>query len=158
MYLEIPENIRPVSLTLGPVTTNGGVTTDYLSLKNVHRLVAVFHLKQAVGHATGIDPVQASAVAGTGVKAITNTVAIWANEDVAASSLMVRQTDAITYNVTNDVKSKIVTFDIDPAKLDVANGFDCLAFTVDDSSQATNFVSGLAYIVPRYPNADVIVD
>ena len=158
MYSMIPENIVPVALTLGPVTTNGGVTTDYISLKNVHRLVAVFHFKQAVGHATGIDPVQATAVAGTSVKAITATVPIWANEDVAASSVMVRQTDAITYNVTNDVKSKIVTMDIDPAGLDVANGFDCLAFTIDDSSQATNFVSGVAYIVPRYPGVNVIVD
>jgi hypothetical protein len=154
----IPEHIVPVSLTLGPVTTNGGVTTDYISLKLVHRVVVVFHFKQAVGHATGIDPVQATAVAGTAVKAITKTVPIWANEDVAASSLMVRKTDAITYNVTNDVKSKIVTMDIDPAGLDVTNGFDCLGFTIDDSSQATNFVSAVAYIVPRYPDANVIVD
>lgn len=158
MHHPIPHEINAVDLTLGPVTTNGGVTTDYISLKNVHKLVAVFHLKQAVGHATGIDPVQATAVAGTSVKAITNTVPIWANEDVAASAVMVRQTDAITYNVTNDVKSKIVTFEIDPAQLDVANGFDCLAFTVDDSSQATNFISGMAYIIPRYPNQNVIVD
>ena len=158
MYSMIPENIVPVSLTLGPVTTNGGVTTDYISLKNVHRVVAVFHLKQAAGHATGIDPVQAQAVAGTNVKAITNTVPIWANEDVAATSVMVRQTDAITYNVTNDVKSKIVTMDIDPAGFDVAGGFDCLAFTIDDSSQAANFVSAVAYIVPRYPGVNVIVD
>lgn len=158
MYLDIPENIVPVSLTLGPVTTNGGVTTDYISLKNVHTVVAVFHLKQAVGHATGIDPVQATDVSGASAKAITNTVPIWANEDVAASSVMVRQTDAITYNVTNDVKSKIVTMEIDPAKLDVTNGFDCLCFTVDNSSQATNFVSGVAYIVPRYPGVNVIID
>lgn len=158
MYMPIPEHIIPVSLTLGPVTTNAGVTTKYISLKNVHRVVAVFHLKQAVGHATGIDPVQATAVAGTGVKAITKTVPIWANEDVATSSVMVRKTDAITYDVTNDVKSKIVTMEIDPAGLDVANGFDCVGFTLDDSSQATNFVSAVAYIVPRYPGVDVTVD
>lgn len=158
MYHPIPHEINAVALTLGPVTTNGGVTTDYISLKNVHKLVAVFHLKQAVGHATGIDPVQANAVGGGGAKPITNAVPIWSNEDVAASAVMVRQTDAITYNVTNDVKSKIVTFEIDPAQLDVAGGFDCLAFTVDDSSQATNFVSGMAYIIPRYPNQNVIVD
>jgi len=156
MYCPIPEHLVPVSLTVGPVTTNGGVTTDYISLKNVHKLVAVFQFKQAVGHATGIDPVQAQAVAGTNVKAITNAVPIWANEDVAATSVLVRQTDAITYNVTNDVKSKIVTMEIDPAGLDVAGGFDCLAFTIDDSSQATNLVSAVAYIVPRYNNVNHI--
>jgi len=156
MHCPIPESLVPVSLTVGPVTTNGGVTTDYISLKNVHMVVAVFQFKQAVGHATGIDPVQAQAVAGTNVKAITNTVPIWANEDVAATSALVRQTDAITYNVTNDVKSKIVTMEIDPAGLDVAGGFDCLAFNVDDSSQATNLVSAVAYIVPRYNNVNHI--
>ncbi len=154
----IPETLNPVSLTLGPVTSNGGVTTDYVCLKNAHSLVAVFHFKQAAGHATGIDPVQAQAVAGTGAKPITNVIPIWANEDVAASSVLVRQTDAITYNVTNDIKSKVVTMKIDPAKLDVANGFDCIAFTIDDSSQAANFVSGMAYVTPRYPNLNMIVD
>lgn len=158
MYPSIPEIIFPVSLTIGPVTTNGGVTTDYISLKNVHRLVAVFQFKQAVGHATGIDPVQAKDVAGTDVKAITNAVPIWANEDVTATSVMVRQTDAITYNVTNDVKSKIVTMDIDPAGLDVSNGFDCLAFTIDNSSQTNNLVSAVAYVAPRYHGVNVIVD
>lgn len=158
MYSMIPENIVPVSLTLGPVTTNGGVTTDFISLKKVHRVVAVFHFAQAVGHATGIDPTQSTVVAGTDAKAITSTLPIWANEDCAASSVMVRKTDAITYNVTNDIKNKIVTMDIDPAGFDVANGFDVLGFTIDDSSQATNFVSAVAYIVPRYPGVDVIVD
>jgi len=158
MYPGIPENIVPVSLTVGPVTTNGGVTTDYICLKNVHMLVAVFHLKQASGHATGIDPVQATAVAGTSAKAITATVPIWSNEDVTATSVLVRQTDAITYTVTNDVKSKVVVMQIDPAGLDVLNGFDCLCFTVDDSSTAGNFVSAMAYIVPRYPGVNVIVD
>lgn len=158
MYLEIPENIVPVSLTLGPVTTDGGVTTDFISLKNVHHAVVVFHFKQAVAHATGIDPTQSTVVAGTDAKAITSTLPIWANEDVAASSVMVRKTDAITYNLTADIKSKIVTMAIDPAGFDVANGFDVLGFTIDDSSQATNLVSVMAYIVPRYPGVNVIVD
>ena len=143
-------NSPEIVILTPPVTTNGGVTTDYLSLKNVHAVRAIFTFTQAVGHATGIDPVQAQNVAGTGVKAITNTVPIWANEDVAASSVMVRKTDAITYNVTNDVKNKVATMDIDPAGLDVANGFDALAFTIDDSSQAGNLVSAVAILEPRF--------
>lgn len=154
----IPESLEPIALTLGPVTTNGGVTTDYISLKNVHKAYVVFHFAQAVGHATGIDPVQATHVAGTGAKPITGLVPIWANEDVAASSLLVRKTDAITYNVANDIKGKIVVMVIDPAQFDVAGGFDVLGFTVDNSGQATNFVSVMAYIVPRYPGQNVIVD
>lgn len=154
----IPEFLEPVALTLGPVTTNGGVTTDYISLKNVHKAYVVFHFKQAAAHATGIDPVQATHVAGTGAKPITGLVTIWANEDQAASSVLVRKTDAITYNLANDIKSKIVVMVIDPAQFDVAGGFDVLGFTIDDSQQATDFVSVMAYIVPRYPGQNVIVD
>lgn len=146
-----------VALT-APVTTDGGVTTDYISLKNVHSCRVIFAFTQAVGHATGIDPVQAQAVAGTNVKAITKAVTIWANEDVAASSVLTRQADAITFNVAGDVKNKVVTMDIDPAGLDVAGGFDCLAFNIDDSSQAGNLVSAVAIITPRYQGQNMIVD
>ena len=54
--LNIPEGCFPVSLTK-PVTTNGGVTTDYVSLKNaVVQAWIVVHLTQAVGHATAFSP------------------------------------------------------------------------------------------------------
>jgi len=148
MFNIIPEGIDPVVLT-PPVTTNGGVTTDYISLKNAHSVVAVFVFTQAVSHTTGIDPVQATTVAGGSVKAITNTVPIWANTDISATSVLTAQTAAITFNLAAGATDQIVVMEIDPAGLDVANSFDCLAFTIDDSSQATNLVSAVAYVVPR---------
>jgi len=66
--LTIPEKFKIVDASAGPVTTNGGVTCDYVSLKNVHRAWIVASFTQAVGHATGIDPKQATAVAGTGTR------------------------------------------------------------------------------------------
>lgn len=156
-HMGIPGALTPVVLT-PPVTTNGGVTTDYISLKNVHRLTIIATFKQAVGHATGIDPVQAQAVDGTGAKAITNTIPIWANVDISATSKLTRQTDALTYNLAATVKDQVVTMDIDPAGFDVANGFDVLGVTIDDSSQATNFVSVVALLDMRYPNINVITD
>lgn len=147
-----PEDCKIVQ-GANPQTTNGGVTGDYVSLKNVHKAWIVAEFTQAVGHATGIDPMQATAVAGTGAKAFTNTLPIWANEDVAASDTLVRQTDAVTYNVTNDVKNKTVIIEIDPAKMDKANGFDVLGCAVDDSSQATNLVSITYVLKTRYPQA-----
>lgn len=153
----VPEEIAVVVLT-PPVTTNGGVTTDYISLKNVHKATIVATFTQAVGHATGIDPVQATAVDGTGAKAITNTVPIWANTDISSTSVLTRQTDAITYNLDAGATNQIVTMDIDPAGFDVANGFDVLGVTVDDSSQATNFVSIVALLTMRYSNQNVITD
>jgi len=149
MYPNIPEDAVPVTMT-SPVTTNGGVTGDYISLKNVLRCYIVATFTQAVGHATGIDPVQATAVDGTGAKAITNTVPIWYNTDLSATSVLTRATDAITWNCAATVKNQKVIFVIDPAKFDTANSFDVLGVTVDDSSQATNFVNIECFVVPRY--------
>jgi hypothetical protein len=145
----IPENALPVVLS-APATTNGGVTTDYISLKNAHRVYLVAVFTQAVGHATGMDPVQAQAVAGTNVKPITHPVTVWANNDVAASSVLIRQAYGVTYNLAATAKNQLVVMEIDPAGFDVANGFDTLGCTIDDSSQAGNLVTVLAFVVPRY--------
>jgi len=148
--ITLPERFKIVDASAGPVTTNGGVTCDYVSLKNVIRAWIVASFTQAVGHATGIDPKQATLVDGTGAKVFVNTLPIWENEDTASSDTLVKQTDAITLNVTADIKKKQVIFQIDPVKMDVAGGFDVLGCTVDDSSQATNFVSILYVLETRY--------
>lgn len=153
----IPEEAVPVVLT-PPVTTNGGVTGDYISLKLAHMVYVVLTFTQAVAHATGIDITQATAVDGSDVKAITNTLPIWANEDISLTSVLVRKTDAITYNLTADAKNKIVILQVDPAGFDVANGFDCMGLTIDDSSEATDLVSAVAYVVPRYKDSNYIID
>ncbi len=148
--ISLPEHFKIVSATQGPVTTNGGVTADYVSLKNCHKAWVVCSFTQAVGHATGIDPKQASDVAGTGVKVLSANAPIWANEDVATSDTLASQTAAKTYDLTNDVKKKLVVFEIDPSAFDVANGFDVLGCAVDDSSQATNFVDITYWLQMRY--------
>lgn len=141
-----------------PITTNTAVTADYISMKNVIRATIIVTLKQAVGHATGIDPVQATDVSGTGEKAFTKALPIYANEDTAASSLLTAQTPALTYNVTNDIKSKKLVIIVDAEKLDVRNGFDCLGVTLDASSQATNFANVEYILEMRYQGAEVITD
>lgn len=156
-YPRIPEDAVPVVLT-PPATTNGGVTTDYISLKNAHMVYLVATFTQAATHATGIDVTQATAVAGTAVKAITNTLPIWKNADISATSVLTRLTDAITANCTAGTTDQIIVMQIDPAGFDVNGGFDCLGCTVDDSTEATNFVSVVAYVVPRYKDVDFIVD
>lgn len=157
LVTRIPEEAVPVVLA-SPVTTNGGVTADYISLKLVHMVYVVLTFTQAVGHATGIDITQATAVAGTAVKAITNLLPIWANTDISLTSVLTRQDDAITYNLAATAKNQIVVLQVDPAGFDVANGFDCMGLTIDDSSEATDLVSAVAYVVPRYKDSNHIVD
>jgi len=143
------EEYKVVQLT-PPVTSNGGVATDIISLKNCNMLYIVAEMTQAAAHATVLAPQQATDVSGTGAKVLANAVKVWANEDTAASDTLVAQTDAVNYTVTADAKNKQVVFQIDPALLDLANNFDCIKLTFSDSSEATNFVSATAYLDYRY--------
>jgi len=153
MIRNLVENFKVISGTT-PVTTNGGVTGDYVSLKNANKAWIVCKLTQAVGHATALAPKQATAVAGTGVKVFANTLKINANEDTSASDTLAAQTAAVNYSVTNDIKNKIVVFEIDPADLDTANDFDCITLVASDSSQATNFID-VTYILDMKYKEDV---
>ena len=148
--VHIPEQFKIVDASRGPITTNGAVTCDYVSLKNVHMAWIIASFTQAVGHATGIDPIRATADA-VGNVAIATAVPCWLNEDTATTDTLVRQTDAITVNVDNTIDKKMVVFQVDPAQLGAT--YDWLSCIVDASSQATNFVSIVYLLETRYPQA-----
>ena len=161
MSYKLPEAVKPVQLAQ-PQTSNGGVTSDWISLKNAIRAFIVCEMTQAVGHATKLTVNQATLVDGTGTKVLTNNCRIWANEDVAATDIQVRATDAKDYTVTNDIKNKQVIFEIEPAAcMDIPGGFDVIGVDVADSSQATNIVSITAYLEMKYqadPPPSAILD
>ena len=146
----LPQMFKIVDATAGPVTTNGGVTSDTVSLKNAHKAWIVLQFTQAVGHATVITPRQATDVASA-TNAVIPAVPIWQNADTAASDTLVAATAAANLTLTNDVKKKQVIFEFDPALFTA--GYDCLYFTVSDSSQAANFVSGQFFLLERYQQA-----
>lgn len=151
MNLNLPQDFKIVDATAGPVTTNGGLTSDYVSVKNVLKAWIIIQLTQAVGHATALTVRRATAVDGTGAAALANNVVVWANEDTAATDTLVRGSDAKAFTVAADVKKKMIVFEIDPATL--GDTYDVIAFTVGDSSQATNFVSGVFVLQGRYAQA-----
>ena len=132
-------------------TTSGGITGDYISLKNVHRATVVFHLLQAAAHATGASIMKATAVAPTGATAMVATVPIWENEDTAASDALVKQTDAASVTLAADVKNKIVVMQIDPVRL--GETYDCIAGKLSDSSESTNFAAIMYFLEMRYAQA-----
>ena len=109
--LSLPEQMKIVDATAGPVTTNGGVIGDYISIKNAGRLYIVCSLTQAVGHATLLTPQRATAVVGSDVTALANNVRIWANEDTASSDTLVLQTAALNFTVNSSVSKKMIIFD-----------------------------------------------
>lgn len=156
--MNLPEFERPVSLSAGCVTTNGGVTSDYISMKGVHEVYIVATLTQAVGHATAVVLKQATAVAGTGAKALANAVPIWMIGDVSLTDLYTRQTDGVSQAVAATAKTHKIVFKVMASDLDGANSFDCLNVTIATSSQATNFCCIDAIVVPRYAGVTVLTD
>jgi hypothetical protein len=148
MGKHLVENFKIVS-GIASLTLDAHRTGDYVSLKNCQMAFIVCHVLQGNAAQTFLEPRQATAVAGTGVKALANTVPIWANLDVSATDTLARATDALSYELDAGVHSKMVVFQVDPSKLDVANGFDCLTIYAD-TSNAANLLSAEYFLAMRY--------
>jgi hypothetical protein len=144
--LSIPQGVLPVQL-LAPTTTSGGAASRGVSLKNAIRAFIVVDLKQAVGHATAISLRQAKEIALTN-NAAGPSVPNWKNEDCVASDALTKNADGASVTVTNDVTSKQVIFQVDPVRLSA--DYNVVYVMAADSSQATNFMSAAAYLLPRY--------
>jgi hypothetical protein len=147
----LPEHMSIVE-GLCPATMGSVLTGDYVSLKNVNMAYVVCHLTQGNAATQALNIIQATAVAGTSAKAITNTVPIWSNLDCAAGGTMTRRTDAVNYTTDAGVKHKQVVFQVDPATLDQANGFDCIAVEAGASNVAN--ILGVQYFLDMRYKAD----
>ena len=138
MHLQIPQALSPYSL-LPPATDAAGRTSAYHSLKGAVRAWIVVYMDQANAATVLLSPLQASAVAGTGSKAIA-AARIWTKLDEALTSFTA-QTEAATFTTDAALKKKIVIFELDPTKvLDTANNFDCIAVSTG-ASNAANITS-----------------
>lgn len=134
------------------------ITGDYISMKKANHVTVLVHINQANAAPVAITIEQATAVAGTGSKALANAVPIFLVADAATSDVWVRQTDDVAFTTSADTKHKIVAFEIDAEDLDVANGFDCITVKTA-ASNAANITSAL-YVVGglRYGPKSVIAD
>jgi len=153
----IPEGQTPYIL-LNPSADAAGRTSAYISLKNAVRAWIEVVINQGNAATILLSPLQATAVAGTGSKAI-NAARIAAKLTVAATSFTV-PAEAATYTTDAGVDSKIVIFEIDPAKVfDVANNFDCIAVSTG-ASNAANITSAMLRVQHKYSGVhpNVLVD
>lgn len=154
----IPECCKPVQ-AIAP-QAGGAITGDYITLKDVEKCFVFVQINQASATSVDITIEQAADVSGTGSKAITNAVPIWANQDCQASDALVRQADAVSFETSVEVKNKIVIFQIDPAHLDVNNGFDCI--TIKTAASDPTNITVAQYILTdlRYggatPPSDIV--
>lgn len=135
-----------------PAADAAGRSARYVSTKNAHKVYAILYVDQGNAATIALSITQATDVSGTGAKAITKNVRIWANADVVANGdAMTRQTDATSFTTDAGVKEKIVVIEIDPASLDLAGGFDCIKIATG-ASNAANITAILYFGTPlRYP-------
>ena len=132
-------------------TTNGGITCDYISLKNCHRVTIIANLLQAASHATALGVTEAKNVAALDAAAVTATMPNWKNANIATNDTLVKGTDAATVVATAGTNNQQLVLVIDPTKLSA--GFDCIAATLSNSSEATNFASVVYICEMRYQSA-----
>jgi hypothetical protein len=142
---------KKVVEAIAPATNAAALTGDYVSVKNLHKITAIVHITQANAATVKVDVLEAKAVAGTDAQAISKTMPIWVNQDLAASDAMTRQTDAANFTTDATLKHKMVVVEIDPAIL--SDGFDCIAVRAGASNVA-NIVASTYICEPRYPGAN----
>lgn len=136
--------------------------TRYVSLKNFRRMQVIIDVANGTtvtGSAVTLK--QASAVAGTGEKALAFTRML-ANIDTGAAQTMVEtavSSNTFTTDATNSKNLRYV-LEIDSEDLDNANGFDCVR--VDGTGHAATaprgFVVTFNLFGARYVGANPMVD
>lgn len=152
--MNLVENFQIVEAIAPQV--GAAITGDYISLKNVNHVTVLVHITQDNAAPVAITLEQATAVAGTGSKAITKTVPVFLVADAATSDLFVAQTPAVGFTTDAAVKHKIVAFEVRAEDLD--EGYDCLTVKTA-ASNAANLTSAV-YIAGglRFGNKSLIAD
>lgn len=143
--------VEQLKLVDGLTPTNGAgaqQTSDYFSVKNLHRAYIVCQFKNTTAAAVRLNVLEATAVAGTSAQAIANTQRIWSNLATATNDTLVERTAAVNYTTDAAAGAKMVVFEIDPSKL--SEGFDCVAVQTNAALPNTDNLSVLFIGVPRY--------
>lgn len=151
MKATIPEN-HTIVTALNPATDAAGRTSNYFSLKNATKAVFVVDVTQGNAATVAITLSQATTVAGGSAKALSAVQRIWATEDVSTTVVPAAATAAASYTTGAALATKKVLIEIDPATLDVAGGFDCIAITTGASNVA-NLTAATLVLDNKYAQA-----
>lgn len=161
------ESINIVTAFAPGSDVNSDVDGDYVSLKNYDGCLVVIHKAAgAAGDDISLKLDQATAVAGTGAKALTfNT--LYAKVGATALSAIGTFTkytftatddlDLVSVggtDILSDVGESLLVLDIRASDLDVSNGFDCFRVTIegDDVGNATLAAGFYLLYGARYPS------
>lgn len=130
---------------LAPITPSTS-TPDYVSLKNYGKVTAIITADNATTvTGSAITLKQATAVAGTGEKALAFTK-VWANTDTGAADALTETavtSDTFTTDTTN-AKNLMYVLEVDATDLDMDNSFDCIRVGTAD---AVSTVVSVVYVL-----------
>lgn len=155
--MNLAENTHPV-IAIAPVAGGTALAGDYISMKNVEHVTVAVTITQGNATPPALTLHQATAVAGTGAKALAKNVAVYYVSDAATSDLLVKQTDGVAFTPDAALKNKIVLFEVPVESLDMDGGFDCLQVRAG-ASNAANIVSAVYWCSgERYHGTSVITD
>ena len=142
-----------IVVALTPAADAAGRNGRWVSLKGFAKAGVIALVGQGNAATVALTIEQAKDVSGTGAKPLANAVPIAANQDAVAGDALVRQTAGVSFTTSAAVKDKVVVFDIDPALLDVNNGFDCIRVSTG-ASNAANVTSAVYQLMgQRYTGA-----
>lgn len=142
-----------------PHATPSTALPPYVSLKHYQRCTIVLLVdKDSTGATSAITVKQASAIAGTGEKAL-NTFTCRSLVDAASGTLGgtitavgdayadVTVTAGTFTTATTASKNAVYVIEVKATDLDLANGFDCIRVGLGDSSSSTHVVITGIYIL-----------
>jgi len=158
----LDEQVVPIVAAAGLLLTSTLGDTTYVSMKGYRRLQIIISIADGTTvTGTAVTLKQATAIAGTGEKALAFTRML-ANVDYAASKTMTEtavSNNTFTTQVVNS-KDSVYIIDVDSDDLDVANGYDCVR--VDATGHAATASRGCVVLYnlygARYSGLSPLVD
>lgn len=148
----LPENYKIV--TAAPTAAGNAVAYDIISCKDAHKVWFLVYHQGTNDTDLTLSLVESTDVAGSTTTAVTATFPIWKNANVSSTTAdaLSRQTDAASHAIdTGATYDQLVVIEWDPAKFSA--GYDCIQLA-DAGGHASNYVTALAVIATRYPQAD----
>jgi hypothetical protein len=133
--------------TLLPAAADAaGRASPFVSLKGAAKVSIIAFVNQGNAAPVTFSLVQATNVAGAGVKALANSAPISFDQNTAIGDATTLGTAGVSFTTDATIFNKMVVFDVDPALLDVNNGFDCIGVTTG-ASNAANVTTVLAVLM-----------
>lgn len=150
--MRLSENCKIVVGAVPIDTTGAAVTGDYVSMKGYSHLTVVIMQGAWAGGTPAVTLKQATAVAGTGEKALSFTK-YWSGVALTADTLTAATVTSDTFNLTATANTFTV-IEVDASSLDADNSFDCVRVGIASPGANADLVAVL-YILSgsRYPQA-----